>query len=76
MSALIKQFISTDTLSELQKDPKSPLCPSLNFKVVDPYGEWVSLWESQFTALNIPHLRSHMLVHTNPLNKVTPVTVQ
>ncbi|TSY13817.1 Pirin [Bagarius yarrelli] len=37
--------------------------------VVDSYGEWASLWKSQFTALNIPHLRSHMLVHTNPLNK-------
>ncbi|MCI4393286.1 hypothetical protein PGIGA_G00155700 [Pangasianodon gigas] len=60
---------SVDTLSELHKDPQCPKCPSLNFKVVDSYGEWTSLWESQFTALNIPHLRSHMLVHTNPLNK-------
>ncbi|KAF4093276.1 hypothetical protein AMELA_G00000260 [Ameiurus melas] len=60
---------SVDTLSELHKDPEYPQCPHVNFKVVDSYGEWASLWESQFTALNIPHLRSHMLVHTNPLNK-------
>ncbi|KAI5629867.1 hypothetical protein C0J50_10404, partial [Silurus asotus] len=55
--------------AEPQKDLESTPCPPLNFKVVDSYGEWASLWESQFTALNIPHLRSHMLVHTNPLNK-------
>ncbi|XP_053473386.1 uncharacterized protein zgc:113276 isoform X2 [Ictalurus furcatus] len=60
---------SVDTLSELHKDPQCLQCPHVNFKVVDSYGEWASLWESQFTALNIPHLRSHMLVHTNPLNK-------
>ncbi|XP_049327342.1 uncharacterized protein zgc:113276 [Astyanax mexicanus] len=47
----------------------SPPCPPLHFKVVDSYGEWASLWESQFTALRIPHLRSHTLVHTDPLNK-------
>uniref|UniRef100_A0A665VWT6 Zgc:113276 n=1 Tax=Echeneis naucrates TaxID=173247 RepID=A0A665VWT6_ECHNA len=45
------------------------VCPQLNIKVVDCYGEWAALWESQFTALNIPHLRSHTLVHTDPLNK-------
>ncbi|XP_036397154.1 uncharacterized protein zgc:113276 [Megalops cyprinoides] len=45
------------------------LCPPLNFRVVDSYGEWTVLWESQFKALNIPHLRSHTLVHTDPLNK-------
>ncbi|KAM6977846.1 uncharacterized protein FYW47_002653 [Aplochiton taeniatus] len=44
-------------------------CPPLNFKVVDSYGEWAALWESQFSALNIPHLRSHTLVHTDPFNK-------
>ncbi|XP_060767771.1 uncharacterized protein zgc:113276 [Neoarius graeffei] len=60
---------SIDTLSEQYKDQKCPPCPPLHFKVVDSYGEWASLWESQFTAFNIPHLRSHMLVHTNPLNK-------
>ncbi|KAM9494068.1 uncharacterized protein Hap1MRO34_004075 [Clarias gariepinus] len=60
---------SVGTRSELHKDLERPPCPLLNFKVVDSYGEWASLWESQFTALNIPHLRSHMLVHTNPLNK-------
>lgn len=41
----------------------------LSLRVVDTYGEWTALWESQFTALNIPHLRSHSLVHTDPLNK-------
>ncbi|KAM3876886.1 uncharacterized protein ACN63O_011055 [Diretmus argenteus] len=43
--------------------------PPLSLRVVDSYGEWTALWESQFTALNIPHLRSHTLVHTDPLNK-------
>ncbi|XP_034536190.1 uncharacterized protein zgc:113276 [Notolabrus celidotus] len=43
--------------------------PPLSFRAVDSYGEWTTLWESQFTALNIPHLRSHTLVHTDPLNK-------
>ncbi|XP_069030031.1 uncharacterized protein [Embiotoca jacksoni] len=45
------------------------VCPPLSVRVVDTYGEWAALWESQFTALNIPHLRSHTLVHTDPLNK-------
>ncbi|XP_065327623.1 uncharacterized protein zgc:113276 [Pelmatolapia mariae] len=44
-------------------------CSPLSLRVVDTYGEWTALWESQFTALNIPHLRSHSLVHTDPLNK-------
>ncbi|KAJ8350542.1 hypothetical protein SKAU_G00256720 [Synaphobranchus kaupii] len=43
--------------------------PPLRFRVVDSYGEWAALWGSQFSALNIPHLRSHTLVHTDPLNK-------
>ncbi|XP_075996398.1 uncharacterized protein LOC142990482 [Genypterus blacodes] len=43
--------------------------PPLSLRVVDSYGEWTTLWESQFTALNIPHLRSHTLVHTDPHNK-------
>ncbi|XP_029944420.1 uncharacterized protein LOC115386295 [Salarias fasciatus] len=46
-----------------------PVAPPLSLCVVDTYGEWTALWESQFTALNIPHLRSHTLVHTDPLNK-------
>eukprot|EP00063_Salmo_salar_P010378 XP_013985213.1 PREDICTED: uncharacterized protein LOC106563837 isoform X3 [Salmo salar] len=51
-------------------DPESvSSCPPLAFRVVDSYGAWTSLWESQFRALNIPHLRSHTLVHTDPLNK-------
>ncbi|XP_077420619.1 uncharacterized protein LOC144050858 isoform X2 [Vanacampus margaritifer] len=41
----------------------------LSLQVVDAYGEWTSLWKSQFTALNIPHLRSHTLVHTDSGNK-------
>ncbi|CAL8350940.1 unnamed protein product [Merluccius merluccius] len=43
--------------------------PALDLRVVDSYGEWACLWESQFSALNIPHLRSHTLVHTDPFNK-------
>ncbi|XP_016111089.1 uncharacterized protein [Sinocyclocheilus grahami] len=54
-----------DTKNEAKYLP----CPPLHFKVVDSYGKWTSLWESQFTALNIPHLRSHTLVHTDPFNK-------
>ncbi|KAM4743682.1 uncharacterized protein FYW61_021979 [Anableps anableps] len=48
---------------------ESTVCPPLSVLVVDTYGEWAALWESQFTALNISHLRSHTLVHTDPLNK-------
>ncbi|XP_043929008.1 uncharacterized protein LOC122803455 [Protopterus annectens] len=44
-------------------------CLPLNVKVVDTYGEWVTLWDKQFCALNIPHLRSHTLVHTDPSDK-------
>uniref|UniRef100_A0A3Q3JS89 Uncharacterized protein n=1 Tax=Monopterus albus TaxID=43700 RepID=A0A3Q3JS89_MONAL len=43
--------------------------PPLSLQVVDSYGKWAALWESQFTALNISHLRSHTLVHTDSLNK-------
>lgn len=46
------------------------ICPPLTLRVVDSYGQWAALWESQFVALNIPHLRSHTLVHTDPFNKV------
>ncbi|XP_042189829.1 uncharacterized protein zgc:113276 isoform X2 [Callorhinchus milii] len=47
-----------------------PALPTtLNVKVVDTYGQWVRLWDQQFTALNIPHLRSHTLVHTDPFDK-------
>ncbi|XP_067117013.1 uncharacterized protein zgc:113276 [Osmerus mordax] len=49
--------------------PPSPPGPPLSLRVVDSYGEWAALWESQFTALNIPHLRSHTLVHTDPFDK-------
>ncbi|KAK9966677.1 hypothetical protein ABG768_003774 [Culter alburnus] len=59
----------TRTVSDTENEPKHLPCPPLHFKVVDSYGKWTSLWESQFTALNIPHLRSHMLVHTDPFNK-------
>ncbi|XP_065097194.1 uncharacterized protein [Paramisgurnus dabryanus] len=54
---------------ETENKGKHLSCPPLHFKVVDSYGRWTSLWESQFTALGIPHLRSHMLVHTDPFNK-------
>ncbi|XP_030269654.1 uncharacterized protein LOC115579990 isoform X2 [Sparus aurata] len=61
--ALEEQLAQAATLERV-------VCPPLSFRVVDSYGEWTTLWESQFTALNIPHLRSHTLVHTDPLNKV------
>ncbi|KAM8894939.1 uncharacterized protein AB9W97_011303 [Spinachia spinachia] len=60
------------TLEEqLAKSTKSERLdfPPMSLRVVDAYGAWTALWESQFTALNIPHLRSHTLVHTDPLNK-------
>lgn len=56
-------------VSGTENETKCLPCPPIHFKVVDPYGKWTILWESQFTALNIPHLRSHMLVHTDPFNK-------
>ncbi|XP_030232620.1 uncharacterized protein zgc:113276 [Gadus morhua] len=49
--------------------PEGGTTPALELRVVDSYGTWASLWESQFAALNIPHLRSHTLVHTDPFNK-------
>uniref|UniRef100_A0A8D3APY4 Zgc:113276 n=1 Tax=Scophthalmus maximus TaxID=52904 RepID=A0A8D3APY4_SCOMX len=48
--------------------PRPPPHPGI-LRVVDSYGEWTALWESQFTALSIPHLRSHTLVHTDPLSQ-------
>ncbi|XP_051531219.1 uncharacterized protein LOC127427588 [Myxocyprinus asiaticus] len=59
----------TTPVFEGKNEEKHLPCPPLHFKVVDSYGKWTSLWESQFTGLNIPHLRSHMLVHTDPFNK-------
>ncbi|XP_061526766.1 uncharacterized protein zgc:113276 [Phycodurus eques] len=43
--------------------------PVVSLQVVDTYGEWTCLWKSQFAALNIRHLRSHTLVHTDPGDK-------
>ncbi|XP_053176713.1 uncharacterized protein zgc:113276 [Scomber japonicus] len=60
---LLQEQLAKSTISE------RVICPPLSVRVVDSYGEWTALWESQFTALNIPHLRSHTLVHTDPLNK-------
>ncbi|XP_070818471.1 uncharacterized protein [Chaetodon trifascialis] len=59
----LEEQLAKSTISE------RVVCPPLSLRVVDSYGEWTSLWEGQFTALNIPHLRSHTLVHTDPLNK-------
>ncbi|XP_068614896.1 uncharacterized protein [Brachionichthys hirsutus] len=56
-------------LEELLSTSERASCPLLSLRVVDSYGEWTALWESQFTALNIPHLRSHALVHTDPHDK-------
>ncbi|KAK0145159.1 hypothetical protein N1851_015950 [Merluccius polli] len=53
--------------------PDRGATPALDLRVVDSYGEWACLWESQFSALNIPHLRSHTLVHTDPFNKEWPL---
>ncbi|XP_065808896.1 uncharacterized protein zgc:113276 isoform X5 [Labrus bergylta] len=59
----LEEQLAKTTISE------NAVCPPLSVRVVDSYGVWTNLWESQFTALNIPHLRSHTLVHTEPLNK-------
>uniref|UniRef100_S4RYT9 Uncharacterized protein n=1 Tax=Petromyzon marinus TaxID=7757 RepID=S4RYT9_PETMA len=49
---------------------ETPLGPQLlEVMVVDTYGQWLVQWDKQFTALNIPHLRSHALVHTDPFDK-------
>ncbi|KAM3624704.1 uncharacterized protein V6R79_000454 [Siganus canaliculatus] len=58
------------TVTQEEQQAEKIICPPLSVLVVDSYGAWTTLWESQFTALNIPHLRSHTLVHTDPLNKV------
>ncbi|KAJ0056569.1 hypothetical protein NL108_010379 [Boleophthalmus pectinirostris] len=50
--------------------PDTSTCPKMRLSVVDSYGRWAGLWEGQFVALNIPHLRSHTLVHTDPFHKV------
>ncbi|KAG7234634.1 hypothetical protein INR49_004159 [Caranx melampygus] len=57
------------TVEQKPATPEKVVLPPLSLRVVDSYGEWAALWASQFTALNIPHLRSHALVHTDPLNK-------
>uniref|UniRef100_A0A3B3Z593 Uncharacterized protein n=1 Tax=Poecilia mexicana TaxID=48701 RepID=A0A3B3Z593_9TELE len=66
-------FIPAGQMTEQQEKKsttsESNVCPPLSVLVVDTYGEWAGLWESQFTALHIPHLRSHTLVHTDPINK-------
>ncbi|KAM4597259.1 uncharacterized protein V3H82_023357 [Fundulus diaphanus] len=63
-------LISTPTLFNVETFKRTP-CDERRKRrtTADTYGEWAALWESQFTALNIPHLRSHTLVHTDPLNK-------
>ncbi|XP_057218279.1 uncharacterized protein zgc:113276 isoform X3 [Triplophysa rosa] len=65
-----KKRQSTRPVLETKNGGKHQTRSSLNFKVVDSYGRWISLWQSQFTSLSIPHLRSHMLVHTDPFDKV------
>lgn len=63
-------WLSPEPVVNEQASVEQVSCPPLQFCAVDAYGKWACLWESQFTALNIPHLRSHTLVHTDPLNKV------
>ncbi|XP_078737219.1 uncharacterized protein LOC144950917 isoform X3 [Lampetra fluviatilis] len=50
-----------------EETPRGPQL--LEVMVVDTYGQWLVQWDKQFTALNIPHLRSHALVHTDPFDK-------
>lgn len=46
----------------LQKHPKM----RERFVVFDPSGRWMSRWENQFAAFNIPHLRSPAVHHPDP----------
>jgi cation diffusion facilitator CzcD-associated flavoprotein CzcO len=46
----------------LQKRPKI----RGKFLVFDPSGTWLSRWEQQFAALEIPHLRSPAVHHPDP----------
>ncbi|XP_010884784.1 uncharacterized protein zgc:113276 isoform X1 [Esox lucius] len=62
-----QQTVEREKQAETESEPET--CPPLDFRVVDSYGAWTTLWENQFRALRIPHLRSHTLVHTDPLNK-------
>uniref|UniRef100_A0A096LRA1 Zgc:113276 n=1 Tax=Poecilia formosa TaxID=48698 RepID=A0A096LRA1_POEFO len=64
-----KRCDMTEQQEKKSTTSESNVCPPLSVLVVDTYGEWAGLWESQFTALHIPHLRSHTMVHTDPLNK-------
>lgn len=34
--------------------------------VIDPHGDWLKQWYQQFTALEIPHLRSPVVHHPDP----------
>ncbi|KAJ3592953.1 hypothetical protein NHX12_005291 [Muraenolepis orangiensis] len=63
----VKQRVKERTVPLEEPDGDATSAPDL--RVVDSYGAWACLWESQFSALNIPHLRSHTLVHTDPFNK-------
>uniref|UniRef100_A0A8C6UT74 L-ornithine N(5)-monooxygenase [NAD(P)H] n=1 Tax=Neogobius melanostomus TaxID=47308 RepID=A0A8C6UT74_9GOBI len=60
---------ATGTVHSRSHPSDAPLWPRMRLSVVDSYGHWAALWEGQFEALNIPHLRSHTLVHTDPFNK-------
>uniref|UniRef100_A0A3P9MLI4 Zgc:113276 n=1 Tax=Oryzias latipes TaxID=8090 RepID=A0A3P9MLI4_ORYLA len=66
---LLKPEPSNNKEQQSKLSMQECVCPSLRFQVVDTYGDWAALWESQFAALSIPHLRSHALVHTDPLKK-------
>jgi cation diffusion facilitator CzcD-associated flavoprotein CzcO len=46
----------------LQKRPKM----KGRFLVFDPSGRWLSRWQQQFAALDIPHLRSPAVHHPDP----------
>jgi FAD-NAD(P)-binding len=43
-------------------------CPKMRsrFVVFDPSGQWMSRWQQQFAAFNIPHLRSPAVHHPDP----------
>ena len=43
-------------------------CALTHIRVIDPAGCWMAQWEAQFSALGIPHLRSGVTAHCDPIH--------
>lgn len=54
--------------TECQRDDEKLIETIFNqVEIVDPSGNWMSRWNGQFEAYGIPHLRSPLIVHPDPL---------